>query len=80
MGESATTITCRRLGQTQSSSHENEVSVNGARKPLLHANLLFRGVEVPAGKSTVEFRFEPLSMENLVAAASNLLSSDAETP
>lgn len=57
-----------------------QVTVNGVRQPLLHANLLFRGVEVPAGRSRVEFRFEPLSMENLLAAASNLLAPDDGAP
>jgi hypothetical protein len=57
-----------------------QVTVNGVRQPLLHANLLFRGVEVPAGRSRVEFRFEPLSMENLLAAASNLLAPEERAP
>jgi hypothetical protein len=57
-----------------------QVTVNGIRQPLLHANLLFRGVEVPAGRSHVEFSFEPLSMENLLAAASNLLAPDERAP
>ena len=50
-----------------------EVTVDGERKPLLRANLLFRGVEVPAGRHRVEFRFRPLSVDNLVAAASGLI-------
>lgn len=35
------------------------VEVNGQFEPLLKANVLFRAVQVPAGKSTVIFRFEP---------------------
>jgi hypothetical protein len=50
-----------------------EVTVDGERKPVLRANLLFRGVEVGAGRHRIEFRFRPLSVDNLVAAASGLL-------
>jgi len=56
------------------------VTVNGERRPLLRANLLFRGVEVPAGKSRVVFRFEPLAIENLTTAAANLLSDAFRAP
>lgn len=35
--------------------------VNGRAAPSVMANYLFRGVLVPAGKSIVEFRYEPLS-------------------
>lgn len=53
-----------------------EASVDGERRPVLRANLLFRGVEVPAGKHRVEFAFRPLSLENLVAAAGDLVDTD----
>jgi len=53
-----------------------EASVDGERRPVLRANLLFRGVEVPAGKHRVEFAFRPLSFENLVAAASDLVETE----
>ena len=56
-----------------------EVSVDGERRPVLRTNLLFRGVEVEAGRHRVEFQFRPLSLDNLVAAASNLVNNgDAE--
>jgi hypothetical protein len=53
-----------------------ETYVDGVRRPILRANLLFRGVEVPAGHHRVEFRFRPLSVDNLVAAATDLLDRD----
>jgi uncharacterized membrane protein YfhO len=55
-----------------------EASVDGERRPILRANLLFRGVEVPAGRHRVEFHFRPMSIENLVAAASDLVESREE--
>jgi hypothetical protein len=53
-----------------------EAYVDGERRPILRANLLFRGVEVPPGRYRLEFRFRPLSVDNLVAAATGLLASD----
>lgn len=44
------------------------VWVNEERRPLLRANVLFRGVELPPGRHDVVFRFEPFSRENLAAA------------
>jgi uncharacterized membrane protein YfhO len=35
--------------------------VNGTPARILTANFLFRGVLVPAGKSTVEFKYRPRS-------------------
>ena len=55
-----------------------EVYVDGVQRPLLRANLLFRGVEVPAGRHHVEFRFRPLSVNNLVAAATDIVSGDGK--
>jgi hypothetical protein len=55
-----------------------EVLVDGEPRPLLRANLLFRGVEIAAGRHRVEFRFDPLSFDNLVAAAAELVTNDDE--
>ncbi|MCC6231804.1 MAG: hypothetical protein IT580_04130 [Verrucomicrobiales bacterium] len=35
------------------------VLVNGKEEPLLRANFIMRGVYLPAGKHTVEFKFQP---------------------
>ena len=57
-----------------------EVTVDGKPARMLRANLLFRGVEVPAGHHRVEFHFRPLSVANLVSAASGLIDrGDGET-
>ncbi len=50
-----------------------QATVDGATVPVVKANILFRGVEVPAGSHVVEFRFRPFSASNLMAAASGLL-------
>jgi uncharacterized membrane protein YfhO len=42
--------------------------IDGKRVPILRADVLFRGLEVPAGRHRVEFRFEPFSFDNLVDA------------
>ncbi len=46
-----------------------QVTVDGSLKPLIKANILFRGVEVSEGHHIVEFSFHPFSLENLMAAA-----------
>ncbi|WP_296577222.1 hypothetical protein [Phreatobacter sp.] len=53
-----------------------EVEVNGERKPLLRSDVLFRGVEVPAGASRVVFTYRPLSLENLKSALDGVLGRD----
>ncbi|RVU21841.1 YfhO family protein [Methylobacterium oryzihabitans] len=55
-----------------------EARVDGVKRPILRTNLLFRGVEVPAGRHVVEFRFRPLSVDNLMAAAGELLARDED--
>jgi hypothetical protein len=49
------------------------VTVDGVRREVLRANLLFRGVEVPPGRHKVAFIFEPLSTDNLAMAALHLV-------
>jgi hypothetical protein len=39
-----------------------EAEVNGAPTPVMRANYVFRLVRVPAGESTVVFRYRPLSL------------------
>ena len=55
-----------------------EVRVDGRKQPVLRANILFRGVEVPAGHHHIIFAFRPLSLANLKAAASSVLHSQEE--
>ncbi|MGA7385325.1 MAG: hypothetical protein WBW81_11725, partial [Methylocella sp.] len=55
-----------------------EVRVDGHEEPVLHANLLFRGVEVPSGHHLVAFSFHPLSLTNLAAAASSVFHRKEE--
>ncbi len=50
-----------------------QVEVDGERKPLLRANVLFRGVEVAAGRSLVTFTYRPFSLENLTDALLRVL-------
>jgi hypothetical protein len=53
-----------------------EVTIDGERRPILRANLLFRGVEIGKGRHKVEFVFRPTSLENLVAAATDLVKNE----
>ncbi len=52
--------------------------VDGERVPILRAEVLFRGVEVPAGKHTVAFRFQPLTWDNMSNAVIQLIRPPAE--
>jgi hypothetical protein len=54
------------------------VLVDGVEKPVLRANVLFRGVEVPAGHHVVSFEFHPLAPANLIAAARGILHGSDE--
>jgi hypothetical protein len=49
------------------------VTVDDERRPLLRANVLFRGVELAPGRHDVVFRFEPFGAENLRAALATVL-------
>lgn len=53
-----------------------EVEVDGERLPLLRTDVLFRGVEVPAGARRIVFTYRPLSLENLKAALDGVLGRD----
>jgi hypothetical protein len=55
-----------------------EARVDGHKEPVLHANILFRGIEVPAGHHRVMFSFRPLSLTNLAAAASSVFHRQEE--
>lgn len=55
-----------------------EAYLDGEPRRILRANLLFRGVEVPPGRHRIRFEFKPLSVHNLVAAATDLMTRDGE--
>jgi uncharacterized membrane protein YfhO len=55
-----------------------EASVDGRSEPVLRANVLFRGVEIPAGHHRVAFSFRPLSLTNLKAAAMSIFHRGEE--
>jgi len=42
--------------------------IDGKRVPILRADVLFRGLEVPAGHHRVVVRFAPFALDNLVDA------------
>jgi hypothetical protein len=52
-----------------------EVRVDGVERPVLRTDLLFLGVEVPAGAHRVAFAFRPLTMKNLAAALRSALGA-----
>lgn len=49
--------------------------INGERVPILRANYLLRALAIPAGESTIEFKFEPTSYRigNAVAIIGSLI-------
>ena len=42
--------------------------IDGRPAPILRADVLFRGLEVPAGRHRVVFRYAPFSLDNLMSA------------
>jgi uncharacterized membrane protein YfhO len=52
-----------------------EVEIDGVQRPMLRADVLFRGVEVPAGSHKVVFAFRPLSWKNLNSAFATALGA-----
>ena len=46
--------------------------IDGEPVPLMRADVLFRGVEVPPGRHRVEFRFAPFTLSNLAQAWATL--------
>jgi hypothetical protein len=53
------------------------VEVDGERRDILRTNVLFRGVELETGRHRIVFRFQPLALDNLMAAATSLLGGRA---
>jgi hypothetical protein len=47
--------------------------IDDKQAPILRADVLFRGVEVPAGRHRVVFRFAPFSLPNLMNALNTAL-------
>lgn len=54
-------------------------TLDGTAVPILRADTLFRGVEVPAGDHRVVFEYKPLSLSNLTEAARGIASGFARS-
>ena len=55
-----------------------EARIDGMAAPIIKANLLFRGVEVPPGAHRITFVYQPFSLANLTNAAQGLLHKSEE--
>jgi hypothetical protein len=52
--------------------------IDGREAPILRADLLFRGLELPPGRHHVVFRFAPFSLENLRHALMMVMRAHAD--
>jgi hypothetical protein len=55
-----------------------EATVDNRPVHILKTNLLFRGVELPRGRHTIAFRFNPLSLSHLLEAARDAFSNGGQ--
>jgi len=55
-----------------------DATIDNEPTPIIKANLLFRGIELPRGRHIIAFRFDPLSPRHLLAAARDAFSTGGE--
>jgi uncharacterized membrane protein YfhO len=54
--------------------------VDGKAAPIMRADLLFRAVEVPAGRRRIVFRYAPFAPQNLLDAVNVALRRSSPLP